>query len=34
MKLKRTFYAVVGFLAVKMGSRVARRKMRKALHRS
>jgi hypothetical protein len=34
MRLKKTFYAVVGFVAVKIGSRVARRRLRKALHRA
>jgi len=30
----QTFYSAVGFLAVKVGSRVARRRLRKALHRA
>jgi hypothetical protein len=34
MRIKRMLYAAVGFLAVKVGSRVARRKLRKALHRA
>jgi hypothetical protein len=34
MRIKKTFYAAVGFLAVKVGSRVARRRLRKALHRA
>jgi hypothetical protein len=34
MRLKKTLYAAVGFLAVKVGSRIARRRLRKALHRA
>lgn len=33
MKLKRTFYAVVGFITVAVGKRMIVRKSRKALHR-
>jgi hypothetical protein len=31
MKLRKTFYAFVGFVAVAVGKRVVRRKVRRAL---
>jgi hypothetical protein len=34
MRIKKMFYSAVGFLAVKAGSRMARRRFRKALHRA
>jgi len=34
MRPKKTLYAAVGFLAVKVGSGIARRRLRKALHRA
>jgi hypothetical protein len=34
MRIKKTLYAAVGFLAVKVGSRMARRRLRKALRRA
>ena len=34
MRIKKMFYGAVGFLAVKVGSRRARRRFRKALRRA
>jgi hypothetical protein len=34
MQIKKMFYSAVGFLAVKAGSRAARRRLRKALQRA
>lgn len=34
MKIKTTFYAVIGFAAVAIGKRVVRRKVRRALRLS